>query len=201
LIIGTVKKGAHPHLMVGMGTLLLLVGLVSVVTGALSQEPAPPTAPKALAAPDGVKPGTAARDAVKPGTAPSGSTKPSTTAPLGPSQPSRLLIPAIGVSASFVRLGLKPSGEMETPRDPDTVGWYTVSPTPGELGPSVVAGHVTWNRDPGVFFRLGALRPGDNVQIRRADGNTAVFAVTKVATYPKDAFPPRRSTAISIMQG
>jgi len=78
---------------------------------------------------------------------------------------------------------------METPTDPDTVGWYTKSPTPGVLGPSIVAGHVTWNRKPSVFFRLGSLRPGDHVRIRRADGGTAVFAVTKIATYPKDRFP------------
>jgi sortase (surface protein transpeptidase) len=78
---------------------------------------------------------------------------------------------------------------METPRDPATVGWYTESPAPGALGPSIVAGHVTWNRKPTVFFRLGSLRPGDHVHIQRADGKTAVFAVTKIASYPKDRFP------------
>jgi hypothetical protein len=178
LIILTVKKGAHPYLVV-VGILLLLAGFVSIATGVLSQKPAPPSAPKVLAAPDSVETSTAVSDRVKP----------SIAVPLAPSQPSRIMIPTIGVSASFVRLGLKPDGEMETPGDPDKVGWYTESPTPGELGPSIVAGHVTWNRNPSVFFRLGALRPGDRVQIRRADGKTAVFTVTKVASYPKDRFP------------
>jgi sortase (surface protein transpeptidase) len=88
-----------------------------------------------------------------------------------------------------VRLGLKPSGEMDTPKDPDTVGWYMKSPAPGVLGPAIVAGHVTWNRKPSAFFQLGSLRPGDHVHVRRADGRTAVFTVTKIAMYPKDRFP------------
>jgi sortase family protein len=178
LIIRTAKKGAHPYLIV-VGILLMLAGIAGITTGALSQEPAPPTVPEASAPADRVEPGTAVPDRAKP----------STALALGPSQPSRIQIPTIGVSATFLRLGLKPSGEMETPRDPDKVGWYTESPTPGELGPSIVAGHVTWNRNPSVFFRLGSLRPGDDVHIKRADGETAVFVVTKVASYPKDRFP------------
>jgi hypothetical protein len=165
--------------MVVVGILLLLAGAVSITTVALSQEPAPPTVPGVSAAPDRVEPTTAVPNRATP----------NIVVPLGPSQPSRIMIPTIGVSATFVRLGLMPSGEMETPRDPDNVGWYTESPTPGELGPSIVAGHVTWNRNPSVFFRLGSLRPGDDVHIERADGKTAVFMVTKVASYPKDRFP------------
>jgi sortase (surface protein transpeptidase) len=93
------------------------------------------------------------------------------------------------VSAAFVRLGLKPNRELETPNDPATVGWYEQSPSPGALGPSIIAGHVTWNRQPSAFFRLGSLRPGDQVHVRRADGPTVIFTVTKIATYAKDRFP------------
>jgi hypothetical protein len=175
-MIGTARLGAYRHLSVLVGTLLLVAGLVSVTTAVFSQEPSPPTPPKVLAAPHS-------------GASPSVKPKPTSVASLAPAQPSRILIPRIGVSATFVRLGLRPSGEMETPRDPATVGWYTESPAPGALGPSIVAGHVTWNRKPTVFFRLGSLRPGDQVHIQRADGKTAVFAVTKIASYPKDRFP------------
>jgi hypothetical protein len=31
--------------------------------------------------------------------------------------------------------------------------------------------------------------PGDLIEVARADGSTAVFEVTEVGTYPKDAFP------------
>ena len=42
---------------------------------------------------------------------------------------------------------------------------------------------------PSVFFRLGALVPGDTVLVTRADRATAVFTVNAVRRYPKDAFP------------
>ena len=54
----------------------------------------------------------------------------------------------------------------------------------------MILGHVDSARDgPAVFYRLGALRPGNRVTVGRSDGSTAVFAVTAVAQYPKTAFP------------
>jgi LPXTG-site transpeptidase (sortase) family protein len=108
---------------------------------------------------------------------------------LPPSKPVHMLIPKIKVSAPFVPLTLGARGELDVPRDPEAVGWYTKSPSPGTLGPSIVAGHATWNDKPSAFFRLRSLRPGDDIRIQRADGTTAVFAVTKTATYPKAEFP------------
>ncbi|WP_404959457.1 sortase domain-bontaining protein [Streptomyces sp. 147326] len=40
-----------------------------------------------------------------------------------------------------------------------------------------------------VFFDLGKLRKDDEVDVHRADGTTAVFAVDAIGTYEKDAFP------------
>ena len=63
-------------------------------------------------------------------------------------------------------------------------------PPPGELGPAVLLGHVdSAEYGPGVFFRLGALRPGDTVSVTRADARVATFRVTRVASFPKDRFP------------
>jgi LPXTG-site transpeptidase (sortase) family protein len=108
--------------------------------------------------------------------------------PLPPSPPVRLSIPAIGVDTSLMRLGLAPEGAMAVPPGRFPAGWFTGSPTPGSAGPSVIAGHVTYN-GPGVFFRLGQLRPGDRVRVSRRDGTTVTFAVMTVQQYAKDAFP------------
>ena len=48
---------------------------------------------------------------------------------------------------------------------------------------------MTWGQEPAVFFDLGALRPGERVQVRRADGRTAIFAITKIEEYAKERFP------------
>ena len=107
---------------------------------------------------------------------------------LSRSAPVRLQIPAIGVDSTLMPLGLNPDGTMQVPPSGFPAGWYTGAPTPGELGPAIIAGHVDWN-GPGVFFELRRIVPGDRISVTRADAGVAVFRVTRVAEYPKDAFP------------
>lgn len=105
------------------------------------------------------------------------------------SEPVRLQLPSIAVDTEVMDLGLQQDGTMEVPPDGEIAGWYTKAPTPGELGPAVIAAHVDWNGKPGVFYELDELAPGDEVSVARRDGSTAVFVVTKVEQYPKDEFP------------
>ena len=69
--------------------------------------------------------------------------------------------------------------------------WYKYSATPGQIGSSVIEGHVDSAQGPAVFFRLGALRPGNVIEVTLADGVTAVFRVTGVREYAKARFPAR----------
>lgn len=157
----------------------LLVALVAVGTSAC----AGPARPTTVA-------GTSSTDVLAP--APTTSI-PSVPAPveaphLARSTPVRVQVPAIGVDSPLMSLGLKPDGTMEVPPTGFPAGWYTGAPTPGELGPAVIAGHVDWN-GPGVFYRLHELKPGDGVSVTREDGSVAVFRVTKVDQYAKSTFP------------
>jgi len=97
----------------------------------------------------------------------------------------------VGVDAGTVKLGVGPDGALETPRDPDEVGWFVGASTPGGPGVAVLAGHVTWNGRKTVFFDLGRLERGTKVAIERADGSIATFAITRRSTFPKDEFPTR----------
>jgi LPXTG-site transpeptidase (sortase) family protein len=105
------------------------------------------------------------------------------------SAPVGLTIPSIGVQTSLVRLGLTAAGALQVPPSSAVAGWYTGSPRPGAVGSAVIAGHIDSKAGPGVFYRLSALRPGDRVYVRRADGTLAEFRVTAVHQYAKDAFP------------
>ncbi|HEX6760604.1 MAG TPA: class F sortase [Propionibacteriaceae bacterium] len=107
------------------------------------------------------------------------------------SDPLSVSIPRISVRSSLVELGLDKDGAMEVPRDPADAGWFSEGPSPGALGPAVIAGHVTWDGVPGVFRRLGTLRRGDRVTVTRKDGKTAVFTVSRVARFSKSQFPSR----------
>ena len=110
---------------------------------------------------------------------------------LSESEPVTVSIPRIGARSTLVDLGLDEDGAMEVPHDPALAGWFSRGPTPGALGPAVIAGHVTWDGAPGVFHRLGHVRRGDRVTVAREDGRVAVFAVSRVAQFPKSRFPGR----------
>lgn len=78
---------------------------------------------------------------------------------------------------------------MEVPPEGFPAGWYTGSPIPGSLGPSILAGHVDWGGSAGVFYRLGELSQGDSVVVTGSDGQQVQFDVTAVEQYPKNEFP------------
>ena len=111
---------------------------------------------------------------------------------LARSVPVSLSIPAISVSSKLMRLGLGGDGTMQVPplfAKPSEAGWYEYSPTPGQVGPSVIVGHINTYQGPSVFYRLGAMRPGEEVNVGLADGTTAIFRVTGVRAYSKANFP------------
>ncbi|MFE0191530.1 class F sortase [Streptomyces sp. NPDC058989] len=103
--------------------------------------------------------------------------------------PQRISVPSLNISSTLEALGKKKDGTMETPVDPDKAGWYTPGPAPGDKGPAVIAGHVSWNGKPSVFHRLSSLKAGAAIEVERADGKSAKFTVSRVAQYPKNKFP------------
>lgn len=109
------------------------------------------------------------------------------------SPPATITIPTIGVVSPVESVGLAPSGEMEVPAPGplyDRAAWYRYSVTPGRQGPSVIIGHTdSRETGPSVFFELGRMRPGDRVDVARADGVVVTFAVSAVRTVAKDTFP------------
>ncbi|SNS25256.1 Sortase family protein [Actinomadura meyerae] len=117
------------------------------------------------------------------------------TGPVLPrSVPVQVAVPAIGVRAPLVGLGLDTDGSVQVPRAdrPGEAGWYDLGPAPGERGAAVLLGHVDSAEGAAVFYDLGRLRPGHRVEVTRADGRVAVFTVESVERVAKDRFPTRR---------
>jgi hypothetical protein len=108
------------------------------------------------------------------------------------SAPVSVAIPALGVRSSLLHLGRNADGTMQVPNlntQANEAAWYKYSVTPGQIGTSVIEGHVDSYQGPGIFFRLGALRPGNLIDVTLADGDTAVFRVTGVREYTKENYP------------
>ncbi|MCO1594345.1 class F sortase [Micromonospora sp. RHAY321] len=112
-------------------------------------------------------------------------------APLPRAAPVRVRIPAIGVRAEVVPVGADAAGVLEVPPldRPTLAGWYRHGVSPGETGNAVLVGHVDSPAGPAVFFDLGRLRAGQEIQITRADAAVTTFTVDDVRAYPKDRFP------------
>lgn len=112
---------------------------------------------------------------------------------LGPARPTVVSIPSIDVTSPVNEVGLQSDGSMQVPQPGplyDQAAWYGGSPTPGELGASVIIGHIdSYDDGPSVFYRLPALRPGEQVHVDRADGTRATFQVDTVEAFAKAAFP------------
>jgi hypothetical protein len=108
------------------------------------------------------------------------------------SLPVSVAIPAIGVQSRLLHLGRNQDGTMQVPNlttSANEAAWYKYSVTPGQIGTAVIEGHVDSYQGPAVFFRLGALRPGNHINVTLADGITAVFRVTGVREYVKAEYP------------
>ncbi len=104
-------------------------------------------------------------------------------------RPEWLVIPAIGVSTTLVKLGLTAQGDLQVPATAAVAGWYKGSPRPGETGSSIIAGHIDSQAGPGIFYRLHQLRRGQFIYVIRANHTVAVFEVTRLRSYAKSAFP------------
>ncbi len=141
---------------------------------------------------------TAQEHAPQPSLAAAGAAGPSAGKARGPSLrrslPVSVDIPAIGVSSKLLHLGVNSDGTIQVPSlytRPGEAAWFKYSATPGQIGASVIEGHLDGYHGPAVFFRLGALRPGNRIDVTLADGITAVFRVTGVRQYRKSSFPAK----------
>lgn len=106
--------------------------------------------------------------------------------------PIRLVIPAVGINATVETLGFLANGDLATPTQHpwDDVGWYDGGPSPGQQGSAVIDGHL--NRPgnfPAVFWRLGDVQVGMDVQVKNSSGKTLHFRVTGVMYFAPDQAP------------
>ncbi|WP_328870268.1 class F sortase [Streptomyces sp. NBC_00287] len=152
---------------------------------------ATPKRPPPKATPNGTR-----RPSARPGSERTGKAAPPKptrrpTAPLPRSRATRLSIGYLDLDAPVMDLRLDRERRLPAPPDddPNLVGWYADGPSPGEQGTAVAVGHLDTDSGPAVFAGLTELRRGRLVEIRRADGRTAVYAVDAVKSYEKDRFP------------
>lgn len=103
-------------------------------------------------------------------------------------EPAHFRVPAIGIDAPIVRVGLLSGGRMDAPPDALSVGWYVHGVRPGEYGTAVFDGHLELGH-PGVFWDLHRLKPGDVLLVTDDGGIERTFRVAESREYDVSAAP------------
>lgn len=107
------------------------------------------------------------------------------------SEPTRVRVASINLDTELIKLGRNPDNTMEVPVRYDIAGWYTHAPTPGELGPAIIVGHVDRPGGIAIFWRLREIQPGDLIEVDRVDGKTVKFRADSIKQFPQDNFPTK----------
>jgi hypothetical protein len=162
---------------------LVVVGVAKIVHA--QETPAGPPTPPASAA------------HALPASAPSAShaaSAPPAPTPLGFSVPVHIDVPQISVHANIMSVGLAVDHSLGVPpmNQARKAAWYKLGPAPGQVGSAVLDGHVdsvevAGHR--GAFYPLGQARPGQTIDVTRADHLIATFTIDSVEQAPKSHFP------------
>jgi len=111
----------------------------------------------------------------------------SVLAPVARAVPVRVEMPSVTADGPVISVGVDDKGELFVPPDAATLVWYGHGPAPGEPGSAVVAGHLDWDGQLGVFNRLSETAVGDLVTVTYDDGSARAFVVSAVELVPKPA--------------
>jgi sortase (surface protein transpeptidase) len=113
------------------------------------------------------------------------------TKPYDKLRPTEVRIPKINADSSLLAVAVDKDGQIAVPsvKQPMQAAWYRLSPVPGDVGPSIILGHVDGNHQPGIFYQLKNLGPGDEIFVTRSDGKDVKFVVDHKVQVPKDQFP------------
>jgi LPXTG-site transpeptidase (sortase) family protein len=76
-----------------------------------------------------------------------------------------VVLPSLRVDAPIVKVGVGMDGQMVVPRNARDVAWLDQGGIPGDTNNVVIAGHISYSRQAGSFFRLRELAKGDNVTV------------------------------------
>jgi hypothetical protein len=98
-------------------------------------------------------------------------------------QPRLLEIPTLGIHSFIQQVRIDQHQAIATPNSASMTGWYTGSARPGDVGVSIIDGHVLGRFRPAVFANLHKLAPSDAISVSFGNGRVTSFSVIKVEHY------------------
>jgi LPXTG-site transpeptidase (sortase) family protein len=109
--------------------------------------------------------------------------QPAPAPPVAGELPVSIQIPKAQVNAEVETIEIV-DGVMQNPTGPWVVSWYKETAKLGEVGNTVMAGHLDyWDVGPSVFYHIGDLAKGDKISITGNDGDVFTYEVDWVKLY------------------
>jgi sortase (surface protein transpeptidase) len=122
-----------------------------------------------------------------------------TAAPVSVSQPTvratdlrprQISIPSINLNREIIDVGVTAANNLDVPPNFTQVGWYKYGKRPGEMGSTVLDGHVdNGSTIPGPFKRLREVHIGDKITVTAADGTKFTYKVISSRVWKTVEFP------------
>jgi sortase (surface protein transpeptidase) len=94
----------------------------------------------------------------------------------------------IGLDAEVLSVGVDEAHQFDVPAA-ESVGWYKYGSAPGGAGSTVLAAHVDFGGQPGAFFNLADVEPGDTLEVELANGASLQYLVIDNVLYDKTELP------------
>lgn len=102
-------------------------------------------------------------------------------------QPRMIYIPAIGVNARVMSVGVNSKGNIDTPANLNDTAWYDGSAKPGQDGQVFIDGHTSFSNSLYAAFNdLPKLHQGDLITIEKGNGEKINYRVSAVETVDAD---------------
>ena len=92
-------------------------------------------------------------------------------------QPRQIDIPSIGASGCIQRVGIDQHNAIAVPNNIHLAGWYVDSATPGDVGVSLLVGHVLGRYNDAIFANLKNIQVGDTIRVQMGDASWREFRV------------------------
>lgn len=101
--------------------------------------------------------------------------------------PVRIQIPALGINAAIIPMDMGADNMLPVPTTGQDVAWYSYGARLGEEGNAVLAGHIDWNRERGVFWTLRDAQPGQIITLVSSAGRVYEYQVDWAKTFAEDS--------------
>ncbi len=100
--------------------------------------------------------------------------------------PQKISLPTIQTEAYLQAVGLDQDSKIAVPTNIFLAGWFVDSVQPGELGLSIIDGHVIGHYNDGIFKNLNKLAIGDTFTVTRGDGKILSYTVKVIQSVPNE---------------